>query len=155
MTRVLVVDDDDSVRAVVQTVLEVERGWDVDLAEDGVVAMEWLDSDDNPTPDVVVLDVMMPGASGFEVLDWLRDHDWYFDLPVIMLTAKVQVEDQLAGWRSGCDGYVTKPFDNQDLLDAIDLVLDAGSELRALRRRDRLAELLAGAPPADGDSGGA
>lgn len=145
--RVLVVDDDASIRQLVSTVLEVERGWEVETAEDGESALERLDDPDRPSPDVVVLDVMMPGMDGFEVLRWLRSHEWLYDTPVVMLTARYQPEDQVSGWRSGCDGYVTKPFENERLVEAIDVVLRAGPELRSLRRRERLADLLDGIVP--------
>lgn len=142
MALVLVVDDDPSVRDVVATVLEVD-GYEVELVEDGEMAVERLDDREVGMPDVVVLDVMMPGMSGFDVLEWMRAHEWAFDVPVIMLTAKVQLEDQLSGWRHGCDGYITKPFDPDDLVEQIEMLLDIGPELRALRRKDRLAALLA------------
>lgn len=142
MARVLVVDDDPSVRDVVATVLEVD-GYEVELVEDGELAVARLDDREAGMPDVVVLDVMMPGMSGFDVLEWMRSHEWAFDVPVIMLTAKVQLEDQLSGWRHGCDGYITKPFDPDDLVEQIEMLLDIGPELRSLRRKDRLEALLA------------
>lgn len=142
MASILVVDDDPSVRGVVQTVLEVE-GHDVEVAEDGELAVERLADDEAGVPDIVILDVMMPGMTGFDVLAWMRDHDWVYDVPVIMLTAKVQLEDQLSGWKNGCDGYVTKPFDPDDLTEQVDALLEIGPELRALRRKDRLDSLLA------------
>jgi DNA-binding response OmpR family regulator len=142
MARVLVVDDDPSVRDVVATVLEVD-GYEVELVEDGELAVARLDDREAGMPDVVVLDVMMPGMSGFDVLEWMRSHEWAFDVPVIMLTAKVQLEDQLSGWKHGCDGYITKPFDPDDLVEQIEMLLDIGPELRSLRRKDRLEALLA------------
>lgn len=148
--RVLVVDDDASIRQLVATILDVERGWEVETAEDGEAARARLDDADQPSPDVVVLDVMMPGMDGFDVLRWLRGHEWLYDTPVVMLTARFQPEDQVSGWRSGCDGYVTKPFENEQLVEAIDLVLQAGPELRTLRRRERLSDLLHGLVPGPG-----
>lgn len=148
--RVLVVDDDASIRQLVATILDVERGWEVETAEDGEAALARLDDADQPSPDVVVLDVMMPGMDGFDVLQWLRSHEWLYDTPVVMLTARFQHEDQVSGWRSGCDGYVTKPFENEQLVEAIDLVLQAGPELRTLRRRERLSDLLHGLVPGPG-----
>jgi DNA-binding response OmpR family regulator len=141
MARILVVDDDASVRGVVETVLAVE-GHDVEVAEDGEQAVARLSDRETGLPELVVLDVMMPGMSGFDVLAWVREHEWVFDLPVLLLTAKVQLDDQLTGWRTGCDGYVTKPFDPDDLIAQIDTLLDIGPELRAIRRQERLMSLL-------------
>ncbi len=142
MTRVLVVDDDPAVRRVLETLLEVERSWTVDTAEDGEDAQSWLEDDEQATPDVILLDVMMPGLDGFQVLSWLRDHDVLYDIPVVMLTARTTFQDETQGWERGCDAYVRKPFDPEELLETMDLVLDASPELRIARRHRRLAELL-------------
>ena len=143
MARILVVDDDASVREIVETILEVE-GHEVELAVDGDAAVARLEDREAGLPEVVVLDVMMPGRSGLDVLAWMRHHEWVYEIPVVMLTAKVQLEDQLSGWREGCDAYVTKPFDPEHLIEQVDTLLDIGPELRAMRRQDRLDALLAG-----------
>lgn len=142
MARVLVVDDDPAVRQVVETLLKLERSWIVDTAADGETARTWLDDQEQPIPDLVVLDVMMPGIDGFQVLSWLRDHDLLYDIPVVMLTARTTFEDETQGWERGCDAYVRKPFDATELLEVLDMVLDAGPDLRVARRHKRLAELL-------------
>ncbi len=141
MARLLVVDDDVAVRGMVVTILEVE-GHDVEFVGDGESAIERLGDQEAGLPDLVVLDVMMPGMSGFDVLEWIRAHEWAYDVPVVMLTAKVRIEDQLSGWRTGCDGYVTKPFDPDDLVEQVDTLLDIAPELRGIRRKDRLDALL-------------
>lgn len=142
MTRVLVVDDDPSVRDIVTTVLEVVGGWDTDAVADGEEAVAWLSDADRPAPDLVVLDVMMPGMDGFEVLSWIRDHEWLYDLPVVMLTAKSGVNDETDGWHRGCDAYVPKPFEPNELVAVVETTLDAGPELRIARRQQRLSALL-------------
>ncbi len=143
MTRVLIVDDDPSVREIVSTVLEIVGGWTVEAAEDGRDAISRLEDESAPTPDLVVLDVMMPNVDGFEVLTWIRGHAYLFDLPVVMLTAKAGPGDEAAGWHRGCDAYIAKPFEPTALVEVVETTLAAGPELRIARRRQRLAELLA------------
>lgn len=142
MIRVLVIDDDPAVREVVQALLQLERGWQVETAVDGGGARERLRDDSAPIPDLLILDVMMPGTDGFQVLSWLRDHENLYDIPVVMLTARTTFEDETEGWERGCDAYVRKPFDADELLDVLDMVLDASPELRIARRHSRLTELL-------------
>lgn len=152
MARVLVVDDDPSIREVVSMVLS-STGHEVETAEDGRIAISKLEgSGDQPAPasvDLVVLDVMMPGTDGIEVLRWIRAHEWLFDLPVVMLTALDKPDDEASGWFHGCDAYVTKPFDPPDLAANVDAVLEASADLRVMRRRERLADLIAAGARAD------
>ncbi len=144
MTRVLVVDDDPSVRDIVTTVLEVVGGWDVEAVADGQQALDRLSDEDQPVPDIVVLDVMMPGIDGFSVLSWIRDHDYLYDLPVVMLTAKAGIADETDGWHRGCDAYIAKPFEPTDLVTVVETTMGAGPELRIARRQQRLEALLTG-----------
>lgn len=142
MTQVLIVDDDPAVRGVVETLLTLERSWTVETAASGEDARAWLDDENRPIPDLVVLDVMMPGLDGFQVLSWLREHELLYDLPVVMLTARTTFEDETQGWERGCDAYVRKPFDAEELLAVLDMVLEASPDLRVARRYKRLEELL-------------
>lgn len=142
MIRVLVVDDDPAVREVLSTLLQFERGWEVETAVDGEDARRQLADDDAPIPDLLVLDVMMPGIDGFQVLSWLRQHDNLYDIPVVMLTARTTFEDETQGWERGCDAYVRKPFETEELLAILDMVLEASPDLRIARRHARLAEML-------------
>ncbi|PXY19999.1 response regulator transcription factor [Prauserella flavalba] len=105
---VLVVDDDENVRDVVRRYLEV-AGFRVELAGDGERALELLAGH---RPDLVVLDVMMPGISGLEVCRRLRESS---EVPVVMLTALGEEENRIAGLQLGADDYVTKPFSPREL----------------------------------------
>src|SRR6266542_6612220 len=129
--RILVVEDDRKVASFIRKGLE-EEGHAVDVAVDGEEALERaLDG----TPDLVVLDVMLPKRDGFSVLKALRQEG--IKAPVLMLTARDAVADRVAGLDAGADDYLTKPFAFAELL----------ARLRALLRRgqaDRETVLRAG-----------
>ena len=110
--RVLVVDDDRNLRKIIQTNLEL-AGYDVISASTGDEAMNILDG---TQPDLVVLDVMMPLMDGYEVARRIRRHPSNTHVPIIMLTAKGEVDDKLTGFDAGVDDYMTKPFGPQELL---------------------------------------
>ncbi len=119
--RILVVDDDAAVRESLGRALRLE-GYDVELASDGVEALERLDANGDD-PDLVVLDVLMPNVDGLEVCRTLRRTG--SRLPVLMLTARDEVTDRVAGLDAGADDYVVKPFALAELL----------ARVRALLRR--------------------
>jgi DNA-binding response OmpR family regulator len=106
--RVLVVDDDLTVRDVVRRYLEV-AGNEVSLADNGEDALRWIAEHE---PDLVVLDLMLPGMDGLEVCRRLRQHS---AVPVVMLTALGEEENRIAGLQLGADDYVTKPFSPREL----------------------------------------
>ncbi|MFN2449910.1 MAG: response regulator [Candidatus Baltobacteraceae bacterium] len=110
--RILVVDDDRNLRKIIQTNLEL-AGYDVVTAANGKEALDVLDA---MQPDLVVLDVMMPVMDGVETAKLIRRHPANTHVPIIMLTAKGEVEDKLAGFEAGVDDYITKPFGPQELL---------------------------------------
>jgi two-component system, OmpR family, response regulator MprA len=118
--RVLVVDDERAVRESLRRALELE-GYDVELAADGREALDRLQA--GPDPDAVILDVLMPEVDGLEVCEELRRGG--SRLPVLMLTARAEVENRVAGLDAGADDYLTKPFALDELL----------ARLRALLRR--------------------
>jgi two-component system response regulator MprA len=118
--KILVVDDERAVRDSLRRALELE-GYAIELAEDGNEALSRLES--NSEPDAVILDVLMPGLDGLEVCRRLRQSGK--QLPVLMLTARGEVENRVAGLDAGADDYVTKPFALEELL----------ARLRALLRR--------------------
>jgi two-component system response regulator MprA len=118
--KILVVDDERAVRESLRRALELE-GYEIELAEDGRQALDLLAREDQP--DAVVLDVLMPGVDGLEVCRTLRRQG--SRLPVLMLTARTQVEDRVEGLDAGADDYLTKPFALEELL----------ARVRALLRR--------------------
>jgi two-component system response regulator MprA len=118
--KILVVDDERAVRESLRRALELE-GYEIDLAENGEEALRRIQS--QPEPDAVILDVLMPGVDGLEVCRRLRGAG--SRLPVLMLTARVEVENRVEGLDAGADDYVTKPF-------ALD---ELKARLRALLRR--------------------
>jgi DNA-binding response OmpR family regulator len=122
MARVLVVDDDVTVREVVVTYLRA-AGHDVDETGDGEKALALLR--DRPA-DLVVLDLMLPGIDGLEVCERLRTRG--DDLPVIMLTALGSETDRVVGLERGADDYVTKPFSPRELVLRVDSVLRRAGE---------------------------
>ena len=103
METVLIVEDDASLRLAMQKALRA-AGYKVLVAKAGDEGLEMALSE---LPDCVLLDVMMPGKNGFEVLEALRSHD--ADLPVVMITAKGEEEDKVRGLQLGADEYVVKP----------------------------------------------
>jgi DNA-binding response OmpR family regulator len=121
MSHVLVVDDDATVREVVLSYLRAE-GYDVSEAADGETALSMVGHE---RPDLVVLDVMLPGVDGLEVIRRIRSGG---DLPVIMLTALGSEEDRVVGLELGADDYLTKPFSPRELVLRIGSVLRRAGE---------------------------
>ena len=120
MRRVLVVDDEPHIRAVLRGYLEAD-GFAVSEAADGEAALRRLRED---APDLVLLDVMMPGIDGLEVLRQLRA---FSDVYVILVTARAEEVDKLVGLGVGADDYVTKPFSPREV----------AARVKAVLRRDR------------------
>lgn len=131
--HVLVVDDDDAIRDMVGTALRYS-GFEVTVAADGRAALDALVQ---WSPDIVVLDVLMPGLDGFEVCRRLRAHGT--TTPIIFLTARAASRDVLEGFAHGGDDYVTKPFVLDELVARIHAVLHRSgrvSDDRTLRCAD-------------------
>jgi DNA-binding response OmpR family regulator len=116
MPHVLVVDDERVLRTSLTFTLQ-KHGYQVSTAASGPEALRLVDE---VRPDLVVLDVMLPGLDGLEVCRRLRRRT---DVPVIMLSARVQEDDRIAGLRLGADDYVTKPFSTRELMARIEAVL--------------------------------
>jgi DNA-binding response OmpR family regulator len=116
MTTVLVVDDEPTIREIVVGYLKRD-GYRTLEAADGNRARELLESE---TPNLVVLDVMLPGTDGLELCRWIRSRS---KLPVIMLTARGEESDRIVGLELGADDYITKPFSPRELTARVRTVL--------------------------------
>ncbi|BAM53752.1 OmpR subfamily [Synechocystis sp. PCC 6803] len=127
MPRILIIDDDPAISDLVSINLEM-AGYDVQQAVDGIkgqaLAVQL-------QPDLIMLDLMLPKVDGFTVCQRLRRDERTADIPVLMLTALVQIQDKIQGFDSGADDYLTKPFDVEEML----------ARVRALlRRTDRIPQ---------------
>jgi CheY-like chemotaxis protein len=136
MRRVLVIDDEADVRLLYRVNLR-HAGFEVLEADDGNRGIE---AALEHQPDVVVLDLMMPGADGFEVLRVLRAHPDAEDVPVLVLTADARSEDHRRCFQLGADEVITKPFVPEALTDGVSKVLDWSLGDR-IARRSRGAEV--------------
>ncbi len=119
---VMVVDDNPDIVTIVKTILE-GKGYVVQSAYSGQEVFNLLSEQ---KPDLIVLDIMMPQMDGLEVLTRLKGEPSTATIPVILLTAKVQYEDVLGGYKMGADYYITKPFTSTQLLNGINLLLGDG-----------------------------
>jgi DNA-binding response OmpR family regulator len=117
--RILVVDDEPHIRRVLSAILG-SRGYEVMMASDGT---QGLDEFGAQQVDLVILDLMMPGASGLEILSKIRTDPRRADTPVIILTAKGQDTDRDAALAGGADDFLTKPFSPKKLLARIEEIL--------------------------------
>lgn len=115
-------DDEPHIRRILTTLLE-SASFDVDPVSDGPAALEQLEGDSEYN--LILLDIMMPGATGLEVLDRLRTLQHRQDVPVVILTAKGQDADRDKALSLGADDFVTKPFSPKKLLARIDEILDS------------------------------
>jgi DNA-binding response OmpR family regulator len=116
---VLVADDDPDILALVRFRLERD-GYEVLSAPDGETALDLALA---RTPDLALLDVMMPRLDGYEVTRRLREHAPTREIPIILLTARVQEPDRALGMQAGADDYVTKPFSPQALGERVQAAL--------------------------------
>lgn len=119
MAKILVVDDEKHIVRLVEVNL-TQKGHTVEKAFDGVEGLEKVKSF---SPDLIILDVMMPKMDGFETLKNLMSDSDTKDIPVIMLTARAQDVDIFKGWSSGVSAYLTKPFNPRELIIFVDRIL--------------------------------
>lgn len=119
--RILIVDDDSQILRLVESYLS-QAGYGTLTAADGEAAMHALRRE---RPDLVVLDLMLPGRDGLEILRWLRGDATLSATPVLLLTARVDDEDKIVGLELGADDYLTKPFNPREVV----------ARVRALLRR--------------------
>ena len=118
--KVLIVDDEPSIVLAINHLLTT-AGYTTDTAENGVEALEKVQQF---YPDLMVLDVMMPKMDGFSVALKLRENPTHHALRILFLTAKISDKDRFNGYASGADHYLTKPFDNDELLLKVQQMLE-------------------------------
>ncbi|KAA3633395.1 MAG: response regulator [Bacteroidetes bacterium] len=118
--KILLVDDEPNILLALDFLMS-QQGYQVARASSGEEALQLLP---DYKPDLVILDVMMPGMDGFEVAMKIRTSEESNDLSIIFLTAKGTAEDKLKGYGSGGEVYVTKPFDNDDLVRTVNEIFE-------------------------------
>jgi two-component system alkaline phosphatase synthesis response regulator PhoP len=121
--RVLVVDDEPNIAKIVKKQLEVS-GYEVIVAVDGEEALTKIRQEH---PDVMLLDVMLPKRNGYEVLGIIKQDEQLKRIPVMMLTARAQQQDQQASLEHGADAYLAKPFQLEELVEQVRALLDGSS----------------------------
>ncbi len=112
LAKILLVDDEPGVRESVQAYLEYSEEFTVKAASNANEAWDLLQ---NETPDLIISDIMMPEVNGYQFLEKLRNDARYQALPVVFLTARGMTSDRIQGYNAGCDAYLPKPFDPDEL----------------------------------------
>ena len=134
--RVLAVDDEPDNLQILRTLLRLKGGYEVEEAEDGETALARVA--ESP-PDLILLDVMMPGIDGFEVCRRLKSDEATAHIPIMLLTARGDVPSKVRGLEHGADDYVTKPFHPDEVLARIRSLLTIAGLRRQLVDAERLA----------------
>ncbi|MBE0506085.1 MAG: response regulator [Marinospirillum sp.] len=119
MARVLVVDDEPNIVLSLEFLMQ-QAGFEVSTAQDGETALELVDK---TPPDLLLLDISLPGISGFEVLEALRAQEAFRKLPIVMLTAHGREVEREKGLALGADDYITKPFSTRQLVEKVKMLL--------------------------------
>ncbi|HBB34708.1 MAG TPA: DNA-binding response regulator [Cyanobacteria bacterium UBA8803] len=119
--RLLLVDDEPGVREAVKDYLQEVGGFTVQVASNANDAWQMLQQQ---TPDLVISDIMMPQVDGYQFLKQLRDDPRFKSLPVVFLTARGMTSDRIQGYQAGCDAYLPKPFDTDELIAIVENLLE-------------------------------
>ena len=127
MIKIFIVEDEKPISDLLRMSL-TKAGYDCRCAYDGMVAADILE---NERFDLILLDIMLPGADGFELMEYIRP----LEMPVIFITAKGMVEDRVRGLRMGADDYIVKPFEIIEMLARVETVL------RRYHKLDRMIEI--------------
>lgn len=110
--QLLLVDDEPGIRESVQAYLEDNEAWKVTAASNAEEAWQTIEAQ---VPDLIISDIMMPQVSGYEFLQKIREDPRYRSIPVVFLTARGMTSDRIQGYEAGCDAYLAKPFDPEEL----------------------------------------
>ncbi len=121
MARIIVADDSADMRHLLSTLL-VERGHTVQVADNGLKAMELMRTQH---PDLLVLDIIMPGLDGYGVLREMKNRGIREEVKILILSAKTSEADIVKGYKLGADRYVTKPFGADELLNTVQTMIDS------------------------------
>ena len=113
--RVMLIEDEPNIIEAISFILSRD-GWTVNTHSNGTTAVDTVHA---RRPDVLILDVMLPGKSGYDILRELREDAATADLPVLMLTARGQSRDREMAERAGVSAFMTKPFSNSEMLDTV------------------------------------
>ncbi len=124
MSREILIVDDESNIVLSLDFLMKQAGLTVRTAQDGDEALRALEE---RLPDLLLLDVMMPGKDGFEVCQQIRERPDWAHLPIVMLTAKGRDVEREKGLAMGADDYITKPFSTQEVVETVQSILSSGS----------------------------
>lgn len=119
MAKILVVDDEDTMRMLITETLALED-YEVSEATNGKLALELIKKD---KPDVILLDLMMPEMDGYQVISKLKEQGIVDDFKIVILTAKGQQEEKEAALEQGADHFLSKPFSPMQLLDLVEEIL--------------------------------
>lgn len=125
--RLLLVDDEPGLREAVQAYLE-DSDFTVDVASNAREGWELLQQN---LPDLVISDIMMPEVDGYQFLQQMREDPRFKTLPVVFLTAKGMTTDRIQGYQAGCDAYISKPFDPEELVVIVKNLLERRATLQA------------------------
>lgn len=128
MVNIMIVEDEKPISNLIALSLK-KAGYHCECAYDGLEALDMLD---NYYPDLILLDIMLPGADGFEILEYVKP----LEIPVIFLTAKGELSDRVSGLKLGAEDYIVKPFEIMELLARIEVVL------RRYKKLDRMIQIL-------------
>lgn len=133
---ILVIDDSLTVRKILEASLQRER-FQAAAFRDGVQAMQALASGALPIPDAILIDVHLPRVDGFELVRRFRHHAVFDRVPILMLSGSTGWIQKLRAWRAGADGYLTKPFRTQTIMDELRRRLEGRPPVPVPERRAR------------------
>lgn len=142
--KVILIDDNEQLLTILSSSLRMLAGYQVITVQNGIDGLETIVAEE---PDCVVIDVMMPGLNGFQLVRVLRGDPATANIPIILLTALVQEADQYVGQASGADYYLMKPVKPMDVIAVVDQALNISQE----ERRQRLDRILQQKPPTKAD----
>lgn len=116
MKTILIVEDTHAERQMSSALLS-HAGFNVAVTENAELAWEWLNN--NPTPNLILLDIVMPGESGLDLCRKIREHSSWKDIPILFCSSKAEEFDRFWAMRQGGNAYITKPYAPQNLVDKV------------------------------------